>query len=341
MIKQCNNKGTIAIAIVAAVGIVFPLMPIPMYNYVLSIVTQALLFVYLANSFNILSGLTGLFSLGHAAFFGIGAYGIALMLSTFYNPQLGIVGSYIVGLLLGIVLGAILGLIVAWIATKLKGLVFSMATLALCEVLRNFALQWTSITGGTLGRVIPKELSVSAKTSYYMILVLCAFGFLITFLLKNSKPGRMFMAIRENEELAASLGVNIKKWIYVSVVISAILAVLGGAYYPFYVSHVEPTGTFAYSVTMSIIIVCVAGGSGTVFGPLLGGIIVLINETARAVLTSASSGSTAFASIAGILYGVVLLLIIQFLPGGMASFKDIWQSRREKNKAIKTGCAKP
>lgn len=338
MLNQGSKKGMISAGIVLIVGLVFPLLPIPMYGYIISIVTQALLFVYLANSFNIISGLTGLFSMGHAAFFGVGAYGVALMMTTFYSESLGIAGSYAVGLLLGVVVAVVLGLIVAWIATKLKGLFFSMATLALCEVLRNLVLQWTPVTGGQMGRVIPKELSIGAKNSYYIILVMCVVGFLITYLLKNSKPGRMFMAIRENEALAASLGVNLKKWIYVAVVISAVLAALGGAYYPFYLSHIEPTGTFDYAVTMSIIIVCIAGGSGSVPGPLLGGIVVLLNEAVRAVLTSVSGGATSFASLSGIIYGGILLLIIQFIPGGIVSIQDVIARRKEdpRRKAPKT-----
>jgi branched-chain amino acid transport system permease protein len=329
MLKQVPKSTMVVVAVLLIIGLVFPMLPIPMYGYIVSIIIQALLFVYLANSFNIISGLTGLFSMGHAAFFGVGAYGVALMLTTFYNESLGIAGSYVVGLLLGVVVAVLLGLVVAWIATKLKGLFFSMATLALCEVLRNFALQWTSVTGGQMGRVIPKELSIGSTAAYYIILIMCVVGFFITFLLKNSKPGRMFMAIRENEALAASLGVNLKKWTYVAVIISSILGALGGAFYPFYLSHIEPTGTFDYAVTMSIIIVCIAGGSGTVLGPLLGGIVVLINESTRAILTNVSSGATSFASLSGIIYGLILLLIIQIIPGGLISIKDVIAERRE------------
>lgn len=330
MLKQESKKTKLAVAVVLLIGILFPILPFPMHGYILSVATQSLLFIYLANSFNIISGFTGMFSMGHAAFLGIGAYSIALSLTTFYHPALGLVGSYIAGLLIGVVVGLIMGLIVAWIATKLKGIVFSMATLAMCEMLRNLALQWTQITGGTLGLVIPKELAIGPTKAYYIILAMCAIGFLITFLLKNSKPGRMFLAIRENEALAASLGVNVKKWIYVSMAISSVLAVLAGAYYPFYLSHIEPTGTFDFSVTLSIIIVCVAGGSGKVVGPLVGGLFIIINEAARSILTSISSGATSFASMAGILYGIVLLLIIQFLPGGVISLKDVILEKKEK-----------
>lgn len=332
MLNQKNKKGGIAVGIVLIIALIFPLLPIPMYGYILSIVTQALLFVYLANSFNIISGFTGLFSMGHAAFFGVGAYGVALMMTTFYHPALGLAGSYVVGLLLGIGLAVVLGFVVAWIATKLKGLFFSLATLALCEVLRNFALQWTPVTGGQMGRVMPKEMSIGATKAYYIIVILCAVAFLITFLLKNSKPGRMFLAIRENQALAASLGVNLKKWTYVAVIISAVLAAVGGAYYPFYLSHIEPTGTLDYAVTMSIIIVCIAGGSGTVMGPLLGGVVVLLNEAVRAILTNVSSGATSFASLAGLLYGVILFLIIQFMPGGIISLKDVIAEKRAAKK---------
>lgn len=332
MLKEVSKKQTIVVAVLLVLGIIFPLLPIPMYGYILSVVTQALLFVYLANSFNIISGFTGLFSMGHAAFFGVGAYGVALMMTTFYRESLGLAGSYVVGLLLGVVLAVILGFVVAWIATKLKGLVFSMATLALCEMLRNFALQWTPVTGGSMGRIMPKELSISNTAAYYIILAMCVVGFIITSLLKNSKPGRMFMSIRENEALAASLGVNVKKWIFVAVIISAILAALGGAYYPFYLSHIEPTGTFDYAVTMSIIIVCVAGGSGKVFGPLVGGVVIIINEAVRSILTNISSGATSFASMAGVLYGLILLLIIQFIPGGIISIKDMIAQKKEGKK---------
>jgi branched-chain amino acid transport system permease protein len=325
------DKRTITAAAVIAVAlIIYPNIQFNMSGYILSVMTQALLFIYLANSWNILSGLTGMFSLGHAAFFGIGAYSCAIaMVQIKALSGMGLITRYVIGIIIGIICSGIFSLVIAYIATKLKGLFFAMTTLALAEVLRTFALQ-ANITNGNIGIIVPKEFSVSPIASYYIILVMCGLAFLFTWFLKNSRIGRMFISIRENENLAASLGVNITKWIYVSVFISATLACLGGAYYPLYLSHIEPTSTFDYAITMQMIIVCIAGGRGTVPGPLIGGIVVLLNEGIRAVLTKFSSGATSFASLAGIFYGVMLLLIVLFLSDGLIALPAKFRASKEK-----------
>jgi branched-chain amino acid transport system permease protein len=330
------------IAAAAALLIVFPNLHFRMSDYVLSVMTQALLFIYLANSWNILSGLTGMFSMGHAAFFGVGAYACAIMTVQMDLPGLGLVPKYLLGILVGIICSALLSLIVAYIATKLKGLFFAMTTLAMAEVLRTFALQ-ARITNGNIGIIIPPALSVGAKNSYYIILAMCALAFMFTWYLKHCRIGRMFISIRENENLAASLGVNITKWIYISVMISAVFASLGGAYYPLYLSHIEPTSTFDYAITMQMMIVCIAGGRGSVLGPVIGGVVILINEVIRSTLTKLSSGATSYASIAGLFYGLVLLMIVLFLSDGLISvpsrFRAWKKSREAKRREIAADAA--
>jgi branched-chain amino acid transport system permease protein len=333
------DKRTIAIvAVVVAALAIFPSLSFQMADYVLSVMTQALLFVYLANSWNIISGLTGMFSMGHAAFFGAGAYACAIMTVQVDMPGVDIVTKYIWGVIIGIIVSALLGALVAYIATKLKGLFFAMTTLAMAEILRTFALQ-SSITNGNIGIIIPPSLSPGAKTSYYIILCMCVIAFLFTWYLKHCRFGRMFIAIRENENLAASLGVNISKWTYVSVIISAVLAALGGAYYPLYLSHIEPTSTFDYSITMQMMIVCIAGGRGSVLGPMVGGVVILLNEIIRSVLTKLSSGATSYAVIAGVLYGIVLLMIVLFLSGGLISIPSKFGAWKAKRSAVRRGPA--
>jgi len=335
-----NKKLIITICVVAVMLLVFPHIQFGLSDYVLSVLTQALLFIYLANSWNILSGFTGMFSLGHASFFGIGAYACAIMTVQVALPGLGDVQRYMLGIAAGIVLSMILAFVVGWIATKLKGLFFAMTTLAMAEVLRTFSLQ-AKFTNGNLGIIIPPSLSVGPMASYYIILAMCGLAFLFTWHLKNSRTGRMLISIRENENLAASLGVNVTKWIYVSVFISALLATLGGAYYPLYLSHIEPTATFDYSITMQMMIVCIAGGKGSVLGPVLGGVAILLNEAIRATLTKFSGGATSYASIAGLLYGIVLLLIILFMPDGLISLRSsIRKFRDDRRKKQKEALAK-
>lgn len=328
---KVNKQLILGLGVLLVLLIIFPNLNFPRSSYILSVATQTLLFVYLANSWNILSGFTGLFSLGHASFFGLGAYACAIMMVQVDLPGMPLIGKYLLGILVGIVCSLAFGALVSYIATRLKGMFFSMTTLAMCEVLRTFALQ-SNLTNGNIGIIIPPQFSVGPKGSFYIILAMCCLAFLLTWYLKNTRTGRMMIAIRENESLAASLGVNLNKWIYIAVFISAVLASLGGAYYPLYLSHIEPTSTFDYAITMQMMIVCIAGGKGHVLGPAVGGIAVILNEFIRSNLTKMSSGATSFASIAGLLYGLILLLIILFMPGGLISLPDSYRAWKEKKR---------
>lgn len=135
----------------------------------------------------------------------------------------------------------------------------------------------------------------------------------------------MFIALRENEDLAKSLGVNTAKWKIIASIVSAVMASGVGSYYALYIRSVQPSAVFTFNVTMKIMIVAFVGGKGTVKGPVFGAIIIIIDELIRGWL-----GGT-YAGLPGIIYGVILALVILFLPDGLISIL------RKKKKIEKTG----
>jgi len=275
--------------------------------YYLHIVIMAGIFGVLALSLNLLLGYAGQLSLGHAAFFGIGAYTSALL--TLKREW-----SFWPALAVAIALAAAAGWLIGRLALKLRGAYFVLVTISFAGVISLVSVNWIELTNGPLGLpgVPAPDLgpwSLRTKTSYYyLVLVAVAVSYAVCRRLVRSRIGRAFVALRENEPLAESIGVDVTHYLVLAAVVSAAMAGLGGSLYAHYTRFVSPE-VFLFTYTVTMVIMVVAGGKGTLAGPLVGA--VLFTALPEALRLAASWQWQMLA------YGLLLILLVFFLPRGI------------------------
>jgi len=275
--------------------------------YHLHVAIMAGIFGVLAMSLNLLLGYTGQLSLGHAAFFGIGAYTSALL-------TVKLEWSYWPALAAAIALAGAAGWLIGRLALKLRGAYFVLVTISFAGVISLVSVNWIELTNGPLGLpgVPAPELgpwSLRSKTAYYY-LVLAAVGlsYLVCRRLVRSRIGRALVALRENEPLAESVGVDVTHYLVLAAVVSAAMAGLGGSLYAHYTRFVSPE-VFLFTYTVTMVIMVVAGGKGTLAGPLVGAVLFsVLPEALRA------AASWQWQMLA---YGVLLVLLVFYLPRGI------------------------
>ena len=289
-----------------------PLMP----KYALEVLISILFFGYLGSCWNILGGYGGQFSFGHAAFFGIGAYTSTLLfLHLGLTPWL--------GMLAGGVLAAAFGLFAGYLSFRygLRGPYFSLVTLAFAEMLRVVAVNWKAV-GSSLGLVVPNRGSAPAlflfadKLPYYYVILAMALAVLaITRAIERSRMGYALAAIRENEDAAEAAGVDALSTKLAAMAASSFLTALGGTFYAQYFAYIDPTITFGPAVSIQGLLQAIVGGAGTVLGPLLGSFVLTpISELSRAAIRGR-------AGVDVMVYGLVLILVISFLPQGLMGWR--------------------
>jgi branched-chain amino acid transport system permease protein len=275
--------------------------------YYLHIVIMAGIFGVLALSLNLLLGYTGQLSLGHAAFFGIGAYTSALL--TLKREW-----SFWPALIAAIALAAAAGWLIGRLALKLRGAYFVLVTISFAGVISLVSVNWIELTNGPLGLpgVPAPELgpwSLRTKAAYYyLVLAAVALSYAVCYRLVRSRIGRAFVALRENEPLAESIGVDVTHYLVLAAVVSAAMAGLGGSLYAHYTRFVSPE-VFLFTYTVTMVIMVIAGGKGTLAGPLVGA--VLFTALPEALRLAASWQWQM------LVYGLLLILLVFFLPRGI------------------------
>jgi branched-chain amino acid transport system permease protein len=276
--------------------------------YHLHVLIMAGIFAVLAMSLNLLLGYTGQLSLGHAAFFGVGAYTSALLTL----PPLE--WSFWIALPAGAALAGLAGWGIGRLALKVRGAYFVLVTISFAGVISLVSQNWMELTNGPLGLpgVPAPELgpwSLRAKSAYYyLVLAAVALGYLVCRRLVRSRVGRAFLALRENEALAESVGVDPTRYLVVATVTSAAMAGVGGVLYAHYTRFVSPE-VFLFSYTVTMVIMVIAGGKGTLAGPIVGAILfTALPEALREVVSWQWQM---------VLYGALLLLLVYFLPRGI------------------------
>ena len=288
-----------------------PLLP----KYALEVLISILFFGYLGACWNILGGYGGQFSFGHAAFFGLGAY-----TSTLLFLHWGV--SPWIGMLAGGLLAAGFGLFAGYLSFRygLRGPYFSLVTLAFAEMLRVVAVNWKAV-GSSLGLVVPNRGSAPAlflfaeKLPYYYVILTMAVGALvITRAMERARMGYSLAAIRENEDAAEAAGVDALSTKLSAMALSSFLTALGGTFYAQYFSYIDPSLTFGPAISIGGLLPAIVGGAGTVTGPLLGSFVLTpISELTRAALRGRAGADI-------MLYGLVLILVISFLPNGLVGW---------------------
>jgi len=272
-------------------------------TYILHLIILVIMWSVVGMAWNLLAGYCGQVSFGHAAFYGVGAYTAGIL---FYKFKI----SAWWGLPLSIVVVAIFSFLLGFIVLRLRGPFFALATLAMGEVMRITSENLDWLTGGSLGITLQRTW-VEKTYYYYIILAIAAITFVVVKLLMRSKLGYYFVAIREDQDAAESLGINTTLYKTIALCISGALTGVVGAFYTNYMGYIDPHVVFAlHDVSIVTIMIVMVGGVATFFGPFVGAIImVLLAEVVRSIPYLGAAHLTFF--------GILLILIIIFLPNGI------------------------
>ncbi len=346
-----TRAGLLAVlaAIIAVAGLA--VVPLVVKNtYALHVMILIFLSVLLGSSWNILGGYTGQYSVGHAAYYGVGAYTTLILLEYHHiQPWYGAVA--------GMAAAAVVALIVGTTCFRLRGPYFVLASIAVTEILRFTALNLTALTNGAEGilateippftihgRVITDFLT--KVPFYYTGLALVIAVIVVTRLVERSKLGYYFQAIREDQDAAQSLGINLTVYKNTALVISAVFTALGGSLYAVYVGFIDPPTVMGLDISVQIVLVCIIGGVGTLFGPVIGAVVLIpLSEALRSNFIAEeliSWGIVRGDSKIGIfltenlghahvlIYGVLVVLVILFMPEGILGFLRKLAAGRKK-----------
>jgi len=268
----------------------------------------------LAGAWNFIGGFAGQTSLGHTAFFGIGAY-----TSTLLYLNLGI--SPWIGMLAGAALAMLVSIAIAVPCFRLKSHFFALSTIAFAEVLRFLSTYFRGITKGAVGLLIPfnrgwPTFMFRNKIPYiYLALTLMLIVVFVSYLIKRSKTGYYLRALRENQDAAESLGVNTSLYKLIALLISVFFVALAGTFYAQYLLFIDPETVFSFSMSINMALFSIVGGIGTVMGPILGAFIL----TPLDVMLRAWFGNQYF-GLNYIVYGIILVVVVIYLPSGIISW---------------------
>ncbi len=297
------------------VGILFPIL-VPDVNF--SILISLLLFIGWATAWDILGGWTGQTSLGHAAFVGIGAYSLAVLTQRYSFDAIS-------AMQLGVLLAGILALIWGSLTFKLRGPYFTLSTIAIAEILRLVAINERWLTGGGEGIFIfslPEPFGLDLfdrQVQYYIALgyATTLIGLVMWFV--HNRFGYRMQAVRENEESAQAAGINPNSIKIQAFILSASLTAIGGAIYALFLSSLEPHDIFFLPLSVQIALTAIIGGRGTIWGPALGATLLIL---------SAEFFRNVFAEANLLIYGVLILVVILFMPRGIVGELKHWLVRK-------------
>jgi branched-chain amino acid transport system permease protein len=273
-------------------------------SYVMHLLILVIMWSVIGMAWNLLGGYTGQVSFGHAAFFGTGAFTAGMLYS-----KLGISAWW--GVPASVVVTAGFALAIGYICLRLRGPFFALATLAIGVIMRIVAENLTTVTGGDLGIMIRERTWVEKTWYYYIILAIAVGTFVVVRKIVESKLGYYFVAIREDQDAAESLGINTTLYKTVALVLSAVFTGFAGAFYMNYMGYIDPKVVFAlHDISIVTIMVVMVGGVATYWGPIVGAVImVLLAELIRSIPFIGTAHLTFF--------GILLIVIIIFLPNGI------------------------
>lgn len=300
-------KNYLFTAVVAVVLLAFPL--VVHSDYYLHLVILALMWVTIGSAWNLLAGYTGQVSFGHAMFFGIGAYTAGILAAKLQiSPWWGMLG--------GGLLSVLVGMFVGWVCFRLRGPYFALATLAGGEIFRLVATNWESLTEGMIGILIIQDFT--SKIPYYYIAFTMAFLCVFAIhLVMRTKWGYYFVSIREDQDAAASLGIDTTRYKNISLAISAFFTGTAGAFYMNYMAFIDPHVVFSlHYISIMAILVGIVGGVATIMGPAVGAFIMVgLQETFRSAFFGLAPAWTSQAH--ALVFGLLVILVILFLPNGL------------------------
>jgi branched-chain amino acid transport system permease protein len=297
-------------------------LPLFLEDYLLHVMILVFLYAYVGQAWNILGGYAGQLSLGHAAYFGLGAYTSTIL---FMHYEL----SPWLGMLAGGLLAAAVGLFTGYLCFRfgLRGPFFALATLAFAEILRLVSLHMT-VTGGAQGLLVPLMGTSLAKMQfterwpyYYISLAMMIASIVIVRQIEVTRVGYYLKALHKNEDAAEAVGVYTRSYKLLAAGLSAFLTALGGTFYAQYVMYISPDTTFGPLTSIEILLRPMVGGMGTVLGPVVGSVILTpLGEITRAVIGEGKTG------VHLIIYGAILIGVCLFMQRGVLPwFKRLFQ----------------
>ncbi len=283
-----------------------------------------LIFMYalLGEAWNILGGYAGQVSLGHAVFFGLGAYtSTTLLMKLGLTPWLGMVAGVFIAMVVSIIIG--------YPCFRLAGHYFAIATIALGEIVAITFLNWKFV-GGAIGLFLPLldesllnfEFHSSKAPYYYIILAMLVVTVFVTYKVEKSRLGFYFRAIKNDPDAARSLGIDLTKYKLIAMIISAALTAMAGTFYAQYVLFIDPHTVLPLMLSIQMCLIPVLGGTGTIAGPIIGSLILIpMAEYTRVYLAGKVSGLHLF------LYGLLIIVFAVFQPAGLMGLVERYRRR--------------
>jgi branched-chain amino acid transport system permease protein len=309
-------------------------------TYALHMLILIFINVIVGSSWNILGGYTGQYSVGHSAYFGAGAYTVMMLLQfRQIAPWWGIWAGAGVALVVAVIIGSI--------CFRLRGPYFVLASIAVAEIFRVTVLNLKDVTNGAEGILVidipPLVIGgrvitdwMSKVPFYYAGLTFALLIIGVTWLVRHSKLGYYFQAIREDQDAAHSLGINLTLYKNIALGISAVFTAFAGGLYGVYVGFIDPTTVLALDLSVQIVMICIIGGIGTILGPVIGALVLVpLSEALRSnMLTDAlvNAGIVAEESPLGtflrehlsqahvLIYGILVVIVILYMPQGVLGF---------------------
>jgi branched-chain amino acid transport system permease protein len=303
------GRGGFWLCVLVAAALVLPLVASP---FGIDIGIRVLLFAFIGVAWNLMGGYAKQLSLGHAAFFGLGAYTSTILLIRFdISPWIGMLAGGIVAMLASLPIGAL--------CFRLRGPYFAIATIATAQVLMLLFLKFRDFAWGAEGTTIPNlgdaplMMQFDGKAPYYYIaLALLAIGLAITYAIERSWMGYYLVAVGEDEDAAEAVGVDalrMKRHIYL---ISAFLTALAGTFYVQYIYFIDPNVAFSFNISVEAALVSIVGGIGTLWGPVVGTVLL---EPTSALLQSWLGSSRGGIQLT--VYSLILIAVILYRPAGL------------------------
>ncbi len=315
-----KNKKTVGIAVIAILLLTMPyIFRLVGFSYGVLVLCFTTIYVIAVSGLDVNFGYCGQISMGHAAYFCIGAYGSAML-----HQYFGIPVAFT--MIIAAVLAAAMGALVAFPASKLVFHFLSLSTIAFAEIVYTLVLNSPgNITGNAVGMFTDSInlFGFTLKSNvafYYFGLIMCALFLLVKYLLVNSRVGRAWVAIRENEDAADGMGVNVVKYKVIAFALSAFYTGFAGAMYAHLVKYIGPD-TFTMKQSVMFITMMLFGGTGSIVGPIIGSAFILfITESLRA-----------FEQYQMLIFGILLLIVVLAFPGGIYGvLKDFVKKIRSK-----------
>lgn len=317
------------LGVLAAAALAVPL--VIKSPFAIDICIRVLLFAFIGVAWNLMGGYAKQLSLGHAAYFGLGAYTSTILLIRYgVSPWLGILAGGVVAMAASLPIGAL--------CFRLRGPYFAIATIATAQVLMLLFLKFRDFAWGAEGTTMPNlgdaplMMQFDGKAPYYYIaLGLLAIGLFITYRIERSWMGYYLIAVGEDEDAAEAIGVDalkIKRNVYL---ISAFLTALAGTFYVQYIYFIDPNTAFSFNVSVEAALVSIVGGIGTLWGPVVGTVLL---EATSALLQSWLGGGHGGVQLT--VYGIILIVVILWRPSGLLGFAGEIYARFVRHSAAPT-----